>query len=185
MSLYNCRSTSTPDQYRITKFDADLNPEASYVVSRTQCQCPAYQRPSCRHRDMLPEFLRHGRMDTTWMLDWDLGRSAWRQYVGPLELPDEAAEVEPAIAQHIELDPNLTPQQIAEAFAEVQRGYIPFSEEGSASSGSAGAAAVSPDAQVAPASLSAAVGSAPAASAGAGLRTASSPAPVIFRRPLR
>lgn len=177
MSLYNCRSTSTPDQYRITKFDADLNPEASYVVSRTQCQCPAYQRPSCRHRDMLADYwLTHkDRIDTSWTLDYDIKDSrgrfapAWRQYVGPLELPDETAEVEPAPSQ--------------DDTAPV--GYLPFSEEGSASSGSAGAAAITPDAQVAPASPSAAVGSAPAASAGAGLRTASSPAPVIFRRQLR
>lgn len=96
MSLYNCRSTKSPETFVITKFDSDLNPEASYSITAHVCQCPAYRRPSCRHRDMLPVFLRHGRVDSGWMLDWD-GRDepgAWRQYVGPMELPAKEPAVE-------------------------------------------------------------------------------------------
>jgi len=126
MTLYNCRSTDTLDSYRITKFDSDLNPEASYTVSRTQCQCPAYGRPSCRHRDMLPHFLRHGRVDTGWMCEWD-GEPSWRQFVGPAkELPAEPAEADEASSLNDIHDGSIQAQ-----------GYIPFAEP----SGSAPASA--------------------------------------------
>lgn len=51
---YNCKPSG--DQYRITKFDTDANPESSYLTDGIECDCPAGVRPTCRHRQMLPLF---------------------------------------------------------------------------------------------------------------------------------
>lgn len=69
MSLYNAKSTD--DAVRITKFDENLDVESSYITSRSTCECPAGTRNSCRHRQMLPEFISAKRIDTPWFLDWD------------------------------------------------------------------------------------------------------------------
>ncbi len=61
MALYNCKSAD--GSYRITKFDTDLNPEGSYLVSDEACECPAGVRPTCRHRQMLPKFLARDAVD--------------------------------------------------------------------------------------------------------------------------
>lgn len=54
-AYYNCRHDG--DQYRITKFDPDLNVESTYLCTTDACECPAGQRPTCRHREMLPKFI--------------------------------------------------------------------------------------------------------------------------------
>ena len=69
MSLYNAKSTD--DAVRITKFDEDFDVESSYITSRSTCECLAGARNSCRHRQMLPEFISAKRIDTSWFLDWD------------------------------------------------------------------------------------------------------------------
>ena len=51
--IYNCHSDGL--DYRITKFE-DGNPTSSYLCSPDACECPAGHRPTCRHRQMLPEF---------------------------------------------------------------------------------------------------------------------------------
>lgn len=57
MILYNLRTDG--DNWRITKFE-DGNPTSSYLISQNACQCPAGERPVCRHRQMLPDLLdRH------------------------------------------------------------------------------------------------------------------------------
>ena len=68
MILYNCHTEG--DQYRITKFN-DGEPESSYICSPTECECPAGHRPSCRHRQMLPQMLAHRIQDSMWFMDWD------------------------------------------------------------------------------------------------------------------
>lgn len=69
MSLYNAKKVD--DAYRITKFDEDLEVESSYITSGSTCECPAGVRDSCRHRQMLPEFIATERFDSAWLLDWD------------------------------------------------------------------------------------------------------------------
>lgn len=61
--LYNCRHSG--DQYRITKFDTDLNPieGSSYLTTLTECDCPAGHRDTCRHRKMLPLFIKSNAVD--------------------------------------------------------------------------------------------------------------------------
>jgi hypothetical protein len=55
----------------ITKFDEDMNPEASYHTTLITCECPAGERPICRHRSMLPKFLQRDAVDTDWFYDYD------------------------------------------------------------------------------------------------------------------
>ena len=76
--LYNCRHSG--DQYRITKFDSDMNPQGSYLTSLEECECPAGVRPTCRHRTMLPKFIARQHVGDEWMFDYD--RGGWVQ-MGP------------------------------------------------------------------------------------------------------
>lgn len=57
MSLYNIRAAG--DAFSISKFDDDLNFEASYVTTLATCTCPAGPRPTCRHRKMLGRMMNH------------------------------------------------------------------------------------------------------------------------------
>lgn len=114
MTLYNARSIPAASEFRITKFDDDLNPVASYITSTTTCDCPAGTRPTCRHRQMLPLFLHKAAIDTGWMLDYDAGplnRYGWRQYVGPLEAaPAEAGKpITEAVERSLPQDPPTPP----------------------------------------------------------------------------
>ena len=96
--LYSCRHAG--DEYRITKFDAQLNVESSYLCTLIECECPAGERATCRHRQMLPKFLQRKAVDTEWFLDFD--RGGWVQVA--VSEPAEAREGEQARegAQHIE-----------------------------------------------------------------------------------
>ena len=69
MTLYNAKQT--PEGLRITKFTDDLDVESSYITSRDVCECPAGHRDTCRHRQMVPEFEAHDRINEPWFLDWD------------------------------------------------------------------------------------------------------------------
>jgi hypothetical protein len=73
--LYNCRHDG--DQYRITKFDDDMNPQASYLCTEDECECPAGVRPTCRHRAMLPKFIFRQHVGDEWFFDYD--RGGWVQ----------------------------------------------------------------------------------------------------------
>jgi hypothetical protein len=76
--LYNCHHAG--DQYRITKFDSEMNPQGSYLVTREECDCPAGLRRTCRHRNMLHDFLERQHIGDEWFLDYD--RGGWVQ-MGP------------------------------------------------------------------------------------------------------
>lgn len=69
MSLYNLKSAD--GQWRITKFTNDLDVESSYLLSETECGCPAGSRPTCRHRQMLPKMLEVGAEDSGLFYDFD------------------------------------------------------------------------------------------------------------------
>lgn len=84
MSLYNLRSAD--GDWRITKFDNDLNPESSYFVSHDACECPAGHRPSCRHRQMLPRMLAAQADDSPMFYDFDNDR--WLAPTGTPEIID-------------------------------------------------------------------------------------------------
>lgn len=71
MTLYNLRSSD--GDYRITKFDTGMNPESSYITSYELCECPAGVRPSCRHRQMLPQMLAHNLLDSPDFWDFENG----------------------------------------------------------------------------------------------------------------
>lgn len=85
-TLYNCKSEGY--QFRITKFDTDMNVESSYLLTSATCECPAGHRPSCRHRDMLHKFLNREAVDTDWFLDFD--RGGWVQQA--IDLPTQSGQ---------------------------------------------------------------------------------------------
>ncbi len=78
MALYSCHHSG--DQYRISKFDDDMNVQSSYLCTETECDCPAGVRPICRHREMLPKFLQREHVGDDWWFDYD--RGGWVQ-MGP------------------------------------------------------------------------------------------------------
>ena len=69
MTLYNLKTDG--DQYRITKFTNDLDVESSYLLSFSECECPAGSRPSCRHRNMLKDMLAYGITNTDMFYDYE------------------------------------------------------------------------------------------------------------------
>ena len=91
--LYNCKSIN--GDYRITKFDEDLNVESSYLCTETECECPAGRRPKCRHREMLPYFLNKKAVDTHLFFDFD--RGGWVTMDLPAEVPEPQPELTPSI----------------------------------------------------------------------------------------
>lgn len=93
MSLYNIKSLD--GQFSITKFDGDLNPEANYVVSETDCTCPAGHRPTCRHRQMLPVFLSCDAVDQA--VYWDHEAGEWLR-LEDSDIMMEAETEEPSTA---------------------------------------------------------------------------------------
>ena|SRR5882762_7120998 len=106
--LYNCRHSG--DQYRITKFDSDMNPVSSYLCSFEECDCPRGPHPTCRHRQMLPMFINRQHIGDEWFLDFD--RGGWVQ-MGPewalpegvtmivMDSPDRVVDVHNAIADAV------------------------------------------------------------------------------------
>lgn len=96
--LYNCRHNG--DQYRITKFDDDMNVESSYITDGEACDCPAGVRPTCRHRQMLPKFLARKHIGDEWFFDFD--RGGWVQMGEEWAAPqEEATLVEPPAPQQM------------------------------------------------------------------------------------
>lgn len=81
--LYSLRSTTSPGEYIVTKFDGDLEVQAVYSVSKSACSGPDGHRPKCKHREMLKLFLSAEHIDDGWFLDWDT--RLWR---GPLIAQD-------------------------------------------------------------------------------------------------
>ena len=72
--LYTCRSAG--EQYQITKLDANLDVESSYLVSATECQCPSFERrQTCRHLTMLPRFIARKHVGDSWAHDFE--RNGW------------------------------------------------------------------------------------------------------------
>ena len=102
-TLYNCRHSG--DQFRITKFDTDMNVQSSYLCTETECECPAGARHSCRHRDMLPRFIERSMVDQPWMYDYD--RGGWVMTAIDEDLVDAA----PAAPRVVEPAPEISVAQ--------------------------------------------------------------------------
>jgi len=99
MTLYNCRHDG--DEYRISKFDNDMNVESSYMLSLEECTCPAGVRPTCRHRQMLPKFIAREHIGDSWMFDFDRG--------GWVQMGEEYAQQEEPIVIHESIKASLKP----------------------------------------------------------------------------
>lgn len=120
--LYNCRHSG--DEYKITKFDSHFSPEgdSSYLLSLTECTCPAGHRPTCRHREMLPKFIQRGHIGDEWF--WDHDRGGWVQ--GPMleEVASEASEITEQPTPS-----NLTATEVDERYKELKGSDNPLTEE--------------------------------------------------------
>ncbi len=109
--LYNCMSI--PMGYRIGKFDGDLNLEAAYHVGLNgrECDCPAGNKPICKHRKMLPIFKDAEHINDGWFLNWNT-----RQWAAPPEeLKDllEQSEISEEVTAQLQQDMAAT---VANAF---------------------------------------------------------------------
>jgi hypothetical protein len=74
MILYSAKSTIDAEgakAYRVTKFN-DGEVESSYLTTGGTCDCPAGVRPTCRHRQMLPDMIRAGIVNTHYFWDYDI-----------------------------------------------------------------------------------------------------------------
>lgn len=74
MSIYSIRTI--PVGYRVAKFDDALNFETSYDMPKlhngvVMCSCPAANRHTCRHRDMLEIFKDEKHIGDGWFYDYD------------------------------------------------------------------------------------------------------------------
>ena len=132
-SLYSLRTEGTKaafQDHRTTKF-VDGEVESSYLCTETECECPAGHRPSCRHRQMLPQMLAHGIANTHWFMDWDRSGSivdfngASKRLYDELAAAAEIGNIEPkplplAVRLRDEEGPAL-PQMIAQRRAQWRR----------------------------------------------------------------
>ena len=71
MSLYNCKSTTKREVYRITKF-TEGDPEGSYLVGPKACECEGFVKYArCKHLAMRIMFMTKHHIDDEWFLDFD------------------------------------------------------------------------------------------------------------------
>lgn len=89
ISLYTLHETAAPGEFIIQKFDSDYRCESVYACSLTTCMCPQGHKDRCRHRTMLPLFLKFGHIGDGWFLEWDTRQ--WRRPIHdiPVDLPEE------------------------------------------------------------------------------------------------
>lgn len=112
--LYSCRHDG--DQFRISKFDEHGEVLSSYLCDEQNCECPAGHRRMCRHREMLPLFIRRNAVNSGWWLDYD--RGGWVQMFDETPaMTSEGAEL--TIETIITLPNDSTSEMVAEAFANI------------------------------------------------------------------
>lgn len=109
MTLYSLRTAD--GSFRITKLDDDLNPEpgASYLVSPEACECPAGQRYTCRHRQMLPKFIEMDAVDSPLMYHFET-----QEFLDTSSVSDTSVEglserpMNPAVNELLDLAPEVS-----------------------------------------------------------------------------
>lgn len=109
MILYNCVTNIDREgqqRYKITKFN-DGDVESSYFCSSTECECPAGVRPSCRHRQMLPEMIARHMVNSH--LFWDFDRRQSCDFEGNPARHTVAQDTKQETSQETILAPNLPP----------------------------------------------------------------------------
>jgi hypothetical protein len=88
MSLYTLHSSPTDGEFIIQKFNTDYHCESVYALTQSECQCPQGNKPRCRHRTMLPMFLKHNHIGDGWFLEWDT--RLWRKPVNDISIDPPA-----------------------------------------------------------------------------------------------
>lgn len=116
-TLYNIRTLST-GRWAITKFDIDLNPEATYTLATDgaslTCDCPAGVRPSCRHRHMLPFFAQAGAIDAGMFYQYET--QAWHMpFKARADDPEASASAAKAVSLSQPTPPSPTPADAAKS----------------------------------------------------------------------
>lgn len=114
-TIYSLRTED--ERYRITKI-VDGEVESSYLATEYECTCPAGPRPSCRHRQMIPEMIAMGICNTHWFWDFDIHRVV--DFSGELKsnldaLNELAAKRATLPSESTDEAPSLEPQRSAPA----------------------------------------------------------------------
>jgi len=96
--LYSLRSSD--GEWRITKFDEDLEMESSYIVSTDGCECPQWtsRERECRHMKMLPMMVE--RADSPWFFCYE--DAQWYDPTG------EALSCQSGVAKEADLPEGVT-----------------------------------------------------------------------------
>lgn len=68
--------------YRVTKWDQDMNIEASYLVTSSTCDCPSRNKP-CKHVNLVGVAIAMKTVDTQNFFDPDTAK--WHLFI-PTEL---------------------------------------------------------------------------------------------------
>lgn len=87
MSLYTIQNTVRDNEYRIIKFDKDINIQSIYKIRAGRvlsCNCFQGNRNNCRHRDIFREFYREKRIGRGYF--WNYEGRQWQQPIGETEL---------------------------------------------------------------------------------------------------
>ncbi len=121
-TLYSCKSVSAAE-FRLTKFDADFNVLSSYIVSNGGCDCPQGNKPTCRHRKMLPDFAKQGHIDDGSFFDWDT--RTWRKPINLAAMTP--SQIEEQFAKSLETE--LSPKAVAVGSASALPSEAPALQE--------------------------------------------------------
>ncbi len=96
ISLYTLHETPQSGEFIIQKFDTDYHCESVYACTLTTCMCPQGHRDRCRHRTMLPLFLKFGHIGDGWFLEWET--RLWRKPVNDIPIdPPEVPVSRPSV----------------------------------------------------------------------------------------
>lgn len=125
LSLYTLHETAQPGEFIIQKFDTDYTCESVYALTLTTCACPQGHKPNCRHRTMLPMFLKHGHIGDGWFLEWDT--RMWRKPVGDLIDVGKSLEQSSSIADDLVLGTSATTAEVAKPSLPVEGHEAPAS----------------------------------------------------------
>ena len=148
LSLYTLHETPAPGEFIIQKFDTDYTCESVYALTLITCACPQGHKPNCRHRTMLPMFLKHRHIGDGWFLQWE--NRLWRKPVndiapGHTDLMVSPEAIDTYLADDLVLGTSATTAEVAKPSLPVE------GHEAPASPPSPPEGAAAPSAEAAPA----------------------------------